>query len=80
LLQEAQDDFAEKSGDLCKVTGMSMAQADEHIRNAWAVWEERSKIHWSLSLDLLTAAAGIQATPPPPAAERAVIAKKKLLR
>jgi hypothetical protein len=68
----------EARAHLCKVTGMSMAQANEHIRNAWAVWEERSKIHWSLSLDLLTAAAGIQATPPPPAAERASIVKEKL--
>lgn len=39
---------------LCEVTGMSEAEADQHLQAAFAQWERRSEIAWGLDLGILT--------------------------
>jgi hypothetical protein len=39
---------------MCKVNGWSQDQAIQHIAEAYATWEERSRIHWELDLSYLT--------------------------
>ncbi len=39
---------------LVKVTGMTEREANDHIREAFRVWEERSKYEYSLDLRILT--------------------------
>ena len=41
---------------LMTVTGMSPAQAGEHIDEAFARWERRSSVSWQVDLSLITAA------------------------
>jgi hypothetical protein len=63
---------------LCKVTGMSLQQADAHIKEAFSIWKERSARQWTLNLDILTSA-GVTVIRPPAAAVRVGIAREKLL-
>jgi 5-methylcytosine-specific restriction endonuclease McrA len=60
-------------GHLVKVTGMSMCEAKNHVDAAFEVWQERSKITWTLDLSILTTA-GIALAPPPDAKTRAEVA------
>jgi hypothetical protein len=47
---------------LCAVTGMNPAQAELHIVDACALWEQRSRHQWTLDLHILTDA-GVTITP-----------------
>jgi hypothetical protein len=49
---------------LMAVTGMSPAEADDHIGEAFARWERRSGIRWHVDLAVI-AAAGIRLREPP---------------
>jgi hypothetical protein len=62
---------------LMTVTGMSRPQADEHVRTAFRLWEQRSRTTWVLDLAMLTDA-GVTVMPPPEAARRAVVAEQTL--
>ncbi|MGW1682311.1 DUF5710 domain-containing protein [Saccharopolyspora sp. NPDC002376] len=62
---------------LREVTGMSAAEADNHVRSAFALWQRRSATTWALDLSILTEA-GITITPPPAAADRAAVAERTL--
>ncbi|MFF4168894.1 DUF5710 domain-containing protein [Streptomyces sp. NPDC001744] len=64
---------------LRKVTGMSEAQAREHVDVAFEVWERRSRYDWELDLGILTDA-GITLAAPPGAGERARVAVETLNR
>lgn len=44
----------EAFGHLMKVTGMTEREANDHIREAFRIWEERSKHKYSLDLSILT--------------------------
>jgi uncharacterized protein DUF5710 len=57
---------AEVFAHLVKVTKMSEAQARQHIRAAFTLWEKRSATTWDLDLGILTNA-GITLAPPPSA-------------
>jgi hypothetical protein len=59
---------------LIHVTGWTPAQADRHIRDAFALWHERSGHTWTLDLALLTDA-GISPTPPD-AEQRPAVARE----
>jgi hypothetical protein len=50
---------------LMAVTGMSAAEADEHIGDAFARWERRSALQWHVNLSAI-AAAGIRLRDPRP--------------
>lgn len=41
---------------LCQVTAMSEAEANQHLRSAFGLWERRSQIPWELDLSILTEA------------------------
>src|SRR5262249_44886299 len=60
---------AEALAHLCSVTGMTMPAAEAHVDAAFALWEERSRVEWTLDLRILTNAR-ITLAPPPSAAER----------
>ncbi|WIM93135.1 DUF5710 domain-containing protein [Actinoplanes oblitus] len=62
---------------LVAVTGMTEAQAREHVEDAFRQWRERSRITWSLDLSMLTDA-GITLAPPPEPGQRAAIADDTL--
>lgn len=62
---------------LREVTGMTEAQARRHVDEAFAVWEARSRVAWTLDLSMLTAA-GVRLAPPPRAVERAAVATRQL--
>ncbi|MFJ5220713.1 DUF5710 domain-containing protein [Streptomyces sp. NPDC088354] len=62
---------------LIKVTGMTPAEADLHITAAFSLWEERSRITWTLDLTMLTEA-GIDLASPPDADTRATVAQETL--
>lgn len=62
---------------LREVTGMTEAQARRHVDEAFAVWEARSRVAWTLDLSMLTAA-GVRLAPPPRAVERAAVAARQL--
>lgn len=62
---------------LREVTGMTEAQARRHVDEAFAVWEARSRVAWTLDLSMLTAA-GVRLAPPPRAVERAAVAAQQL--
>jgi hypothetical protein len=64
---------------LTVVTGMTPAEAREHVEVAFEVWFQLSRIQWTLDLSILTDA-GITVTPPPDAAERDTIATETLAR
>ncbi|HZZ50593.1 MAG TPA: DUF5710 domain-containing protein [Pseudonocardia sp.] len=75
--------FAEVTGHaaeafvhLTEVTGMTDAQAHEHIEQAVDRWEERSRHTWALDLRMLTGA-GITVQPPPDASVRQRIADRE---
>jgi hypothetical protein len=54
---------------LMTVTGMSEAQAEEHIDEAFTRWERRSEIPWRVDLSLITSAR-IRLSQPTPAVPR----------
>lgn len=58
---------------LCTVTGMTDQQARAHIRDAFALWKDRSTYDWILDLNMLTTA-GVTLKPPPGGADRVHIA------
>ncbi|AHH93567.1 DUF5710 domain-containing protein [Kutzneria viridogrisea] len=62
---------------LMAVARMSQSQADEHVRQAFRLWEQRSRTAWTLNLDMLTHA-GVTIVPPPGAASRPGIAERVL--
>ncbi|GIJ49619.1 hypothetical protein Val02_65050 [Virgisporangium aliadipatigenens] len=64
---------------LMAVTGMTRAEAVEHVEVAFEVWFQLSRIRWALDLSILTDA-GITVTPPPDAADRDAIATETLSR
>ena len=41
---------------LRQVTGMTQAQADDHIETAFALWNMRNHVEWVLNLSIITAA------------------------
>ncbi|WP_199730246.1 DUF5710 domain-containing protein [Amycolatopsis panacis] len=59
------------------VTGMSEQAAQDHVRDAFEVWQRRSQASWSLDLTMLTDA-GITLAKPPHAHERGEIAEHEL--
>lgn len=61
------------------VTGMTEAQAEAHIAQAFAIWDGRSARVWKLDLSPLTAA-GMTVTPPPDAVARAQAAAEQVQR
>ncbi|MEU0543869.1 UvrD-helicase domain-containing protein [Nocardia sp. NPDC005978] len=76
--------FAQVSGrashafdHLRSVTGMSEAQARQHVAEAFALWQVRSVREWTLDLTILTDA-GIGLAEPPSPAHRAAIAEQRL--
>lgn len=58
---------------LMAVTGMTEAEAREHVEVAFEVWFQLSRITWTLDLSILTDA-GVTVTPPPDAATRDTLA------
>lgn len=62
---------------LRRVTGMSAADADEHVAAAFELWQRRSARTWTLDLSALTEA-GITPQRPPTSDERPGIAEKSL--
>ncbi|NYH79220.1 hypothetical protein FHR84_002554 [Actinopolyspora biskrensis] len=62
---------------LCAVTGMSEAAAEEHVAAAFELWSRRSRIEWSLDLSMLTDA-GITLRTPPEAGRRPDVAARTL--
>ncbi|GAA4005440.1 hypothetical protein GCM10022247_28530 [Allokutzneria multivorans] len=70
---------AQAFAHLVSVTGMGHQAANEHVRSAFALWERRSAVTWTLNLDILTKA-GVTLTPPPQAAARVSVAEQALRR
>lgn len=68
---------AQAFAHLVEVTGMTEAQARQHVRTAFAVWERRSRVAWELDLGILTGA-GIGLAPPPGADVRAEVSERTL--
>lgn len=68
---------AQAFAHLVTVTGMTETQARRHVRDAFALWEKRSALTWSLDLGMLTNA-GITLAPPPGAGARADVAEQTL--
>jgi len=64
---------------LMAVTGMTRAEAREHVEVAFEVWFQLSRIEWTLDLSILTDA-GVTVTPPPDAAGRNTVATEILGR
>jgi hypothetical protein len=62
---------------LQQVTGMTAAQAAEHVERAFAVWARRSTRAWELDLTMLTAA-GVRLVRPPQADDRVQVAEETL--
>jgi hypothetical protein len=61
------------------VTGMTDAEAREHVEVAFEVWFQLSRIPWTLDLGVLTDA-GVTVRPPPDAAGRETAATETLRR
>jgi hypothetical protein len=55
------------------VTGMTSAQAEQHVRSAFGTWRRRSARSWTLDLSILTDA-DLTIVRPPSAAQRVAIA------
>ncbi|MCM2388146.1 DUF5710 domain-containing protein [Streptomyces albipurpureus] len=68
---------AQAFAHLIKVTKMTEPQAREHVRAAFALWQQRSATAWELNLGILTDA-GITLAPPPGAKDRAGVAEDTL--
>ncbi|MCP3804266.1 DUF5710 domain-containing protein [Allokutzneria sp. A3M-2-11 16] len=68
---------AEAFSHLRNVTGMSEQDAHTHVRSAFALWERRSAVTWTLNLDILTKA-GVTISSPPQAAARVSVAERTL--
>ncbi len=62
---------------LAKVNGWSIAEIDEHVEAAFALWRERSERNWRLDLSLLEDL-DIQIRQPPEPDKRATIASERL--
>ncbi|MEX5632720.1 DUF5710 domain-containing protein [Parafrankia sp. FMc2] len=60
---------AEALAHLCQVTGLTEAQAREHVDAAFELWTQRSTMTWALDLGILTNA-GIAVAPPPSPSEQ----------
>ncbi len=60
---------AEALAHLMRVNGWNNQTARSHIDDAFALWEDRSAVDWTLDLSMLTAV-GISASKPPTAQER----------
>ncbi len=76
--------FAQVSGNeshalahLMRITGMTANQAQQHIDDAFRLWNRRSNRNWTLDLSILTGA-GLSIAPPPDAAERVHVAEQQL--
>lgn len=65
---------------LCDVTGMSQAEAQRHVREAFALWEQRSGFAWDLDLTMLTSAGIVLANAAPSAGTRPQAATAALAR
>ncbi|WP_030021064.1 DUF5710 domain-containing protein [Streptomyces monomycini] len=70
---------AQAFAHLVQVTGMTGGAARQHVRDAFDVWERRSRVAWELDLSMLTKA-GITLAPPPGAEARARTAEETLRR
>ncbi|WP_017597337.1 DUF5710 domain-containing protein [Nocardiopsis lucentensis] len=70
---------AEAMAHLIAVTGASPGAAQRHVREAFALWERRSRAVWELDLSMLTGV-GITVQPPPDALRRAEEARAELQR
>ncbi|WP_285730397.1 DUF5710 domain-containing protein [Nocardiopsis sp. ATB16-24] len=70
---------SEAMAHLVAVTGASHAQAQQHVDEAFALWERRSRVVWELDLSMLTDV-GVTVEPPPEAWERAQEARRELTR
>jgi hypothetical protein len=64
---------------LMAVTGLTEAEAREHVEVAFEVWFQLSRVAWTLDLGILTDA-GVTVTPPPDAAGREDVADETLAR
>ncbi len=64
---------------LRRVTGMTDAEAGDHVHAAGEVWTRRSARVWTLDLSMLTAA-GVTLTPPDGADGRAAVVERALHR
>ncbi|GLZ36880.1 DUF5710 domain-containing protein [Actinokineospora sp. NBRC 105648] len=62
---------------LMAVAGLSAAEADIHVGEAFSLWEERSKVEWALDLSILMTS-GITVVQPPAAAARPDAARAAL--
>lgn len=61
------------------VTGMTGAEAEQHVRAAFSTWRQRSARRWTLDLGILTEA-DLKIVRPPSASERVAIAADTLRR
>lgn len=59
------------------ITGMSERDAGEHVDAAFELWQQRSRVTWTLDLSMLTDV-GVTIKPPPDADERPGIAEEHL--
>jgi hypothetical protein len=64
---------------LMRVNRWDDRAVDNHIRDAFAVWQARSTIDWTLDLTLLTDA-GVRLASPPSAEARRAIALERVDR
>lgn len=76
-LAEVKGKRAQALAHLCSITGMTTAQAEQHVRSAFELWRRRSTRTWTLDLGILTDS-GIQIASPPAASDRAAAAKNTL--
>lgn len=76
-LAEVQGRREQAMHHLRTVTGMTAAQAEQHVRGAFSQWRQRSARHWALDLSILTGA-GITIVQPPTAAKRIPAAQRAL--
>ena len=60
-----------------KVTGMGEQEVDRHVDAAFRLWQERSRVMWTLDLGLLTRA-GPTPVRPPRAKDRPGAARSRL--
>ncbi|HEV2348155.1 MAG TPA: DUF5710 domain-containing protein [Actinocrinis sp.] len=59
------------------ITGMDERALEQHVSEAFAIWEHRNHTNWTLDLTILTSA-GLRITPPPSATDRPDIAQRTL--
>lgn len=76
-LAEIQGKRAQAMAQLRTVTGMTPAQAEQHVQAAFNLWRRRSARTWALDLGILTGA-GVTVVAPPSAAGRQSAAQQAL--